>query len=55
MYADRRYSGSVRNLNDVPLARDNVFSDGAKAQTPRITGDVKAGFAASIAVGIKSS
>lgn len=54
VYADKRYSGSVRNLNDITLATDNVFGDGAKAQTPRITGDAKVGYAASITVGVKT-
>ncbi|MFC5847850.1 intradiol ring-cleavage dioxygenase [Deinococcus petrolearius] len=54
VYADRRYGNSTRNLNQLTLATDTVFSDGAKAQTPRVTGSVKAGYAASINVGLKS-
>ena len=54
VYADRRYSSSVRNLNAITLATDNVFGDGAKGQTPRMSGDVKAGYAANITVGIKA-
>lgn len=53
VYADKRYAGSTRNLNAITLARDNVFSDGAKTQTPTIGGNVSSGFAASITVGIQ--
>ncbi|GGS25864.1 hypothetical protein [Deinococcus knuensis] len=54
VYADTRYSGSVRNLNSVTLASDNVFSDGAAAQTPRMSGAVTAGYAASLLIGLKN-
>lgn len=53
VYADSRYSGSVRNLNSITLAKDNVFGDGAKAQTPSVTGSVAGGYNASITVGIQ--
>ncbi len=54
VYADSRYGGSTRNLNQITLATDNVFSDGAKAQTPAMSGSVKAGYTASINVGLSS-
>lgn len=54
VYADKRYTGSTRNLNQITLATDNVFGDGAKAQTPQMGGRVAAGYTASIVVGLKS-
>lgn len=55
VYADKRYAGSTRNLNNISLKTDNVFSDGVKAQTPTMSGNVKSGYTASITVGIKQS
>lgn len=54
-YADGRYAGSLRNLNNVSLKTDGIFRDGVKAQTPRMTGSVKAGYSASIDVGLKKA
>lgn len=54
VYADSRYAGSTRNLNAISLATDNVFGDGVKTQTPRLTGNVGQGYAASITVGLKT-
>ena len=53
VYADKRYAGSTRNLNNITLAKDNVFSDGAKAQTPRISGSNASGYTINITVGIQ--
>lgn len=53
VYADKRYSGSTRNLNAITLATDNVFSDGAKAQTPTISGNATSGYSCNITVGIQ--
>lgn len=53
VYVDSRYSSSIRNLNNITLSSDNIFSDGVKAQTPAISGSVKAGYTASIGVGLK--
>lgn len=53
VYKDGRYGNSTRNLNNITLKTDNVFGDGAKAQTPTITGNAKTGYAASIVVGLQ--
>ncbi len=49
-YATAGYEASVANLARITLATDNVFSDGAAAQTPTITGNVTDGFIATIDV-----
>lgn len=54
VYADSRYTGSTRNLNNMTLASDNVFGDGAKAQTPQISGNAKMGYTVGLTVGLKS-
>jgi protocatechuate 3,4-dioxygenase beta subunit len=46
------YSASVTNLNQVTLATDNVFSDGATLETPTVTGSLADGYVATLAVGI---
>ena len=53
VYADPRYSGSLRNFGAITLATDNVFRDGVAAQTPRITGSAAAGYTANLTVGLQ--
>jgi protocatechuate 3,4-dioxygenase beta subunit len=51
VYATTGYQASVANLAKVTLATDNVFSDDSGAhQLPTISGDVTAGYVASLAV-----
>jgi len=52
VYATTGYESSVRNLAQISLATDNVFSDGATTETPAVTGDVNAGYVASLTVGV---
>jgi len=52
VYATTGYESSVRNLSQISLATDNVFSDGATTETPTVTGNVNAGYAASLTVGV---
>ena len=52
VYATVGYETSVANLAKISLATDNVFSDGASAETPTLTGNVNAGYAASLTVGV---
>ncbi|MCP2014684.1 protocatechuate 3,4-dioxygenase beta subunit [Deinococcus sp. HSC-46F16] len=52
VYATTGYSASVRNLNSISLARDNVFSDGHSSQMAAITGSPSAGYAAALTVGL---
>jgi len=54
-YATAGYESSVRNLQQVTLAADNVFSDGSSAQTPSISGDPSAGFRAALRVAVPIS
>jgi protocatechuate 3,4-dioxygenase beta subunit len=49
-YATTGYEASVRNLAATPLARDNVFSDGAGHQLATMSGRADAGFTASLTV-----
>ena len=49
-YATAGYESSVRNLAATPLARDNVFSDGADEQLATMSGSAAAGFTASLTV-----
>ncbi len=50
VYATPGYEQSVRNLADVTLDSDNVFSDGHDLQVAAVTGSVAAGYAAALAV-----
>jgi protocatechuate 3,4-dioxygenase beta subunit len=52
VYATTGYEKSVANLSQISLASDNVFSDGATTETPRMTGNVSDGYAASLTVGV---
>ncbi len=44
------YERSATNLEQTPLAQDNVFSDGWSLQTPTMTGSVAKGFVATLVV-----
>jgi protocatechuate 3,4-dioxygenase beta subunit len=50
VYATDGYSQSVRNLSQVSLASDNVFSDGYSLQMATISGNVTSGYTASLVV-----
>lgn len=52
VFATDGYSASVRNLSQISLASDNVFSDGTSLQMPTITGSVTDGYSVSLTVGI---
>lgn len=52
VYATTGYAASVTNLQQISLATDNVFSDGASAETPIVTGSVSAGYVAALTVGV---
>jgi protocatechuate 3,4-dioxygenase beta subunit len=53
VYALSTYSGSARNLSQVSLSTDNVFSnDRAIHQLATVTGSVKEGFVANLTVGV---
>src|SRR5262249_54871301 len=44
------YGESVRNLDDISLATDNVFGDGYSHQLATVTGNRKAGFVATLTI-----
>jgi protocatechuate 3,4-dioxygenase beta subunit len=50
VYATTGYEQSVRNMASTPLARDNVFSDGADQETPTASGDVNSGIKLALTV-----
>ncbi|ABF44270.1 intradiol ring-cleavage dioxygenase (plasmid) [Deinococcus geothermalis DSM 11300] len=52
VYATSGYSDSIRNLNSISLARDNIFSDGYSTQMPTVTGSASAGYIATLTVGL---
>lgn len=52
VYATAGYSASVRNMAQISLATDNVFSDGATLQMVTITGNVTDGYVATLTVGV---
>jgi len=52
VFASSGYSASVANFNQISLATDNVFSDGATLETPTISGSVSAGYAIALTIGI---
>ncbi|RYZ86130.1 MAG: dioxygenase [Proteobacteria bacterium] len=55
VYATAGYEKSVRNLANISLARDNVFSDGVTLQLASVTGSVELGYVAKLTVAIKGS
>jgi len=52
VYATSGYSSSVRNLSQISLATDNVFSDGASLELATVTGDVANGMTATLTVAV---
>ena len=52
VYATDGYSASVRNLSQISLKTDNVFSDGWTLQMASLNGDVKSGYTATLTVGV---
>jgi protocatechuate 3,4-dioxygenase beta subunit len=55
VYATSGYEASVRNLANISLASDNVFSDGATQQLAAMSGSVGTGMWARLTVGVKLS
>jgi protocatechuate 3,4-dioxygenase beta subunit len=55
VYATSGYEQSVRNLSQVSLASDNVFSDGVSLETPSMTGNTSSGYLSSLVVGVSGS
>jgi protocatechuate 3,4-dioxygenase beta subunit len=53
-YTSTGYATSVRNLTSISYATDNVFSDGTSLQIATVTGNVAAGYAASLTVGVSA-
>lgn len=52
VYVSEDYDGSERNLSRITLDSDNVFSDGADAQTPTVSGDAASGFTITLTIGV---
>jgi protocatechuate 3,4-dioxygenase beta subunit len=52
VYATSGYEQSVRNLSQVSLDQDMVFSDGYALQMAAMAGDVDSGYTASLTVGV---
>ena len=52
VYATTGYSASVRNMAQISLATDNVFSDGYSLQLSSVTGNVTDGYVATLTVGV---
>jgi protocatechuate 3,4-dioxygenase beta subunit len=52
VYASDGYSRSVRNMGEVSLDSDNVFSDGSDQQMATVTGSVGQGFTATLQVAV---
>jgi protocatechuate 3,4-dioxygenase beta subunit len=52
VYATAGYETSVRNLSQVSLATDNVFSDGSSLELATVTGSVAGGLTAALTVAI---
>ncbi|OHV21541.1 3,4-dioxygenase subunit beta [Parafrankia soli] len=56
VYAQTGYAASVNNLAQVSLDSDGVFGDdGAATQLATVTGDVSAGYAVSLTLGVDTS
>jgi protocatechuate 3,4-dioxygenase beta subunit len=53
VYATLGYESSVTNLQRISLSNDNVFSDGLESQLAATTGNMTAGYVASLTVAIK--
>ena len=54
VYATTGYSASVRNMAQISLATDNVFSDGYSLQLASVTGNVTDGYVATLTVGVSA-
>jgi protocatechuate 3,4-dioxygenase beta subunit len=54
VYATDAYPNSTRNLAQVSLATDMVFSDGAELETPAITGSVESGYTIALTAAIRT-
>ena len=52
VYATTGYEQSVRNLSQVSLASDNVFSDGASLELATMTGSPGVGYTAALTVAV---
>jgi protocatechuate 3,4-dioxygenase beta subunit len=52
VYATSGYSASVRNMAQISLASDNVFSDGYSLQMGTVTGNVTDGYVVTLTVGV---
>jgi len=52
VYATTGYEASVRNLSNISLASDNVFSDGASLELATCSGDTTSGYTAALTVGV---
>jgi protocatechuate 3,4-dioxygenase beta subunit len=56
VYAESGYEQSVENLSQLSLETDGIFSDdGGASQLATVTGDVAAGYAVSLAVGVDTA
>ena len=54
VYATSSYSASAKNLTQVSLKTDNVFSDGADRETPTATGSATSGYTLALTVPVKA-
>ena len=54
VYATSGYESSVRTYSGVSLKSDMVFSDGADAETPAVTGDPTSGYTFTLTVPVSS-
>lgn len=54
VYATTGYSASVRNMAQISLATDNVFSDGYSLQLASVTGNVTDGYVATLTVAVSA-
>ncbi len=53
VYAGNGYDGSVANLSQVSLARDNVFADdGGVHQLATMSGSASSGYTAALTIGV---
>jgi protocatechuate 3,4-dioxygenase beta subunit len=52
VYATSGYQTSVTNLQNVSLATDMVFSDGAVLELPAVSGNIAGGFTATLTVAV---
>lgn len=55
VYATSGYEQSVRNLSQISLATDNVFSDGSALELATVSGSVSGGLTAALTVAVASA